>query len=98
MRVVVVGASGNIGTSVVQALAADEQVTSILGLARRVPAWRADKTEWARADIGTDDLRPLFHRADAVVHLAWRFQPTHDPVQTWRTNVLGGIRVFRAVA
>ncbi|MFE2928963.1 NAD-dependent epimerase/dehydratase family protein [Streptomyces goshikiensis] len=58
MRVVVTGATGNAGTSVVRVLAADS--------------------------------------ADAVVHLAWKFQPTHDPVETWRTNVLGGIRVFEA--
>jgi nucleoside-diphosphate-sugar epimerase len=35
--------------------------------------------------------------ADAVVHLAWRFQPTHDPVVTWESNVLGSRRVFEAV-
>ena len=35
MRVVVVGATGNVGTSVVSALAADEAVESIVGLARR---------------------------------------------------------------
>jgi nucleoside-diphosphate-sugar epimerase len=33
-----------------------------------------------------------------VVHLAWKFQPTHAPVVTWRTNVLGSLRVFGAVA
>lgn len=31
------------------------------------------------------------------MHLAWLFQPTHDPVTTWRNNVLGAIRVFEAV-
>ncbi|REE99828.1 NAD-dependent epimerase/dehydratase family protein [Thermomonospora umbrina] len=98
MRVVVVGATGNVGTSTVQALAADPAVTSILGLARRVPRWRADKTEWARADVTETDLVPLLHDADAVVHLAWLFQPTHDPMVTWRTNALGSARVFRAVA
>ncbi|RAY16386.1 NAD-dependent epimerase [Actinomadura craniellae] len=98
MRVVVVGATGNVGTSTVRALAADPQVTSIVGVARRVPRWQADKTEWATADVAGDDLRPHFRGADAVVHLAWLFQPTHDPVVTWRTNVLGSERVFRAVA
>jgi nucleoside-diphosphate-sugar epimerase len=97
MRVVIVGGSGNVGTSLAEVLAGDARVTSVLGLARRVPAWRADKLEWAVADITADDLVPHFRRADAVVHLAWLFQPTHDPVQTWRTNVLGSIRVFRAV-
>jgi nucleoside-diphosphate-sugar epimerase len=98
MRVVIVGATGNVGTSLVQALTAEDRVTSVLGLARRRPAWQAGKTEWATVDIATDDLIPHLHGADVVVHLAWLFQPTHDPVHTWRTNVLGGIRVFQAVA
>lgn len=98
VRVVVVGATGNVGTSVVDALSADERVGSVVGLARRLPRWRPDKTEWASADIERDDLTEHFRGADAVVHLAWLFQPTHNPVTTWRTNVLGGIRVFEAAA
>jgi UDP-glucose 4-epimerase len=98
MRVVVVGATGNIGTSLVQGLVADPDITSVLGLARRLPDWRPDGVEWATADIATDDLVRHLRGADAVVHLAWLFQPTHDPVLTWRVNALGGIRVFRAAA
>ncbi|MFI0424680.1 NAD-dependent epimerase/dehydratase family protein [Spongiactinospora sp. 9N601] len=98
MRVVVVGATGNVGTSVVAALAADPAVSSVLGLARREPEWRPAKVEWRQADIGKDDLRQHFAGAGAVVNLAWLFQPTRDAVVTWRNNVLGGIRVFRAVA
>jgi UDP-glucose 4-epimerase len=37
MRIVVVGASGNLGTSVLSALAADDAVDSILGISRRRP-------------------------------------------------------------
>jgi nucleoside-diphosphate-sugar epimerase len=36
--------------------------------------------------------------ADAVVHLAWFFQPTHQPNVTWRNNVVGSQRVFDATA
>lgn len=99
-RVVVVGATGNVGTSVVRALSEDPAVGSVVGLARRVPRWRPAKTEWRAVDIepGGGDLVPLFSGADAVIHLAWKFQPTHDPEETWRTNVLGSIRVFDAVA
>ncbi|MFE7775118.1 NAD-dependent epimerase/dehydratase family protein [Streptomyces sp. NPDC057445] len=100
IRVVVVGATGNVGTSVVKALSADPGVASVLGLARRLPDWQPDRTTWAAADIdpGGTDLARHFTGADAVIHLAWKFQPTHDPVTTWRTNVLGSIRVFEAVA
>ncbi|KAB8196657.1 NAD-dependent epimerase/dehydratase family protein [Nonomuraea phyllanthi] len=98
MRVVVVGATGNVGTSVVRALATDGGVTSIVGVARRLPRWRIDRTDWRQADVATADLTRIFDGADAVVHLAWLFQPTRHPATTWRANVLGSMRVFRAVA
>ncbi|MEV7725341.1 NAD-dependent epimerase/dehydratase family protein [Streptomyces sp. NPDC087917] len=100
MRVVVTGATGNAGTSVVRALAADRTIADVLGVARRRPALTLPGVRWAEADIdpGHADLTRLFAGADAVVHLAWKFQPTHDPATTWRTNVLGGIRVFEACA
>ncbi|MFC8175029.1 NAD-dependent epimerase/dehydratase family protein [Streptomyces sp. NPDC057325] len=100
MRVVVTGATGNVGTSVVRALARDRTVTDVLGVARRVPELRIGGVRWASADVdpGGPDLAGLFAGADAVVHLAWKFQPTHDPVETWRTNVLGSVRVFEACA
>lgn len=98
MRVVIVGATGNVGTSLIRNLLGDERVTSLVGLARRRPAWQPDRTEWVTADITTDDITPHLRGADAVVHLGWLFQPTHDPVVTWRTNVMGGIRVFRCAA
>ncbi|MFG3310278.1 NAD-dependent epimerase/dehydratase family protein [Streptomyces wuyuanensis] len=100
LRVVVLGATGNVGTSVVRALTEDPRITSLLGVARRVPGWQPDGTTWMATDVdpGGPELAPLFAGADAVVHLAWKFQPTHDPATTWRTNVLGSIRVFEAAA
>jgi len=97
-RVVVVGATGNVGTSVVAALGEDPRVGSILGVARRRPQWSAPRTEWAQADIERDALVSLFRGADAVIHLAWLFQPSHDPLVTWGANVGGSKRVFQAVA
>ena len=98
MRVVVVGATGNVGTSVVSVLSADDQVDAIIGVARRCPQWQPAKTTWVKADISRDDLEPHFRGADAVVHVAWLFQPTHDELATWRNNVLGSIGVFDATA
>jgi UDP-glucose 4-epimerase len=98
LRVVVVGATGNVGTSVVEVLAADERVKTIVGIARRRPQWQPAKTTWVQADVGCDELEVHFSGADAVVHLAWLFQPTHDELATWRNNVLGSIRVFDATA
>ncbi|MFH9610754.1 NAD-dependent epimerase/dehydratase family protein [Streptomyces sp. NPDC017448] len=100
-RVVVTGATGNVGTGVVRALAADPEIGSVLGLARRRPAMEIAKVRWDTVDLSRADcedrLTALLRGADAVVHLAWRFQPTHDPVVTWRSNVLGSRRVFDSV-
>jgi UDP-glucose 4-epimerase len=98
MRVAVIGATGNVGTSVLEALAAEPEVDEVIGMARRLPDnWTPPKTTWQRADITTSDLVPHLEGVDAVVHLAWIFQPTHDEVATWRNNVLGSLRVFDAV-
>ena len=97
MRVVVTGASGNVGTSLLRALAADNEVEEIVGLARRRPLHAFPKTEWRSADVERDDLVPLFRGADCVVHLAWAIQPSHDLASLRRTNVDGSGRVFRAV-
>jgi UDP-glucose 4-epimerase len=37
MHIVITGATGNVGTSVIESLATDTEVTSVLGLARRMP-------------------------------------------------------------
>src|SRR3954451_13645928 len=98
MRVVVVGATGNVGTSLLAALAEDDQVDSVVGVARRRPELRVDKVEWAEADVASSDLVPLFRGADAVVHLAWLIQPSRDLQLLRRVNVGGSERLFRAVA
>ena len=98
MRVAVVGATGNVGTSVLDALAREDAVESVLGIARRMPSASLPKTEWAQADVAVDDLAPLFADRDAVVHLAWAIQPSRNLYRLWQTNVLGSTRVFRAAA
>ncbi len=98
MRIVVVGASGNVGTSVLRALSADPGVDSVLGVARRRPGASFAKTEWAIADVTRDGLEQLFAGADAVIHLAWLIQPARDEATLRATNVEGSARVFEAVA
>jgi nucleoside-diphosphate-sugar epimerase len=98
MRIVVTGATGNVGTSVVRALGSDASVDEIVGVARRTPEWNPPRTQWVSADIGRDDLRPLFAGADVVVHLAWLIQPSRDAATLERVNVDGSRRVFEAAA
>jgi UDP-glucose 4-epimerase len=98
VRVVVTGASGNVGTSVLAALAGDAAVTEIVGIARRLPRHEMAKVSWRTADVAADDLAPHLDGVDAVVHLAWAIQPSHDEAVMERTNVEGSRRVFAAVA
>jgi nucleoside-diphosphate-sugar epimerase len=96
MKVVVVGATGNCGTSLVRALSRDDAIDAVTGVARRLPDLRLPKVDWVSADIERADLAPLFRGADAVVSLAWRIQPSHDLDALWRTNVEGTTRVVHA--
>src|SRR5690242_17578600 len=97
MRVVVVGATGNVGTSLVRQLAEDSRVEHVVGIARRVPALRIERVEWRAADVRSGDLPACFRGADCVVHLAWKIQPAHRPRLLHQVNVEGSARVFRAV-
>ncbi len=96
MRVVVVGATGNIGTSVLRSLEKEDSVESVLGLARRLPGLTMPKVEWVSADVVTDDLVPHLRGAGAVVLLAWIIQPSRDLNKQWMVNVEGSMRVARA--
>lgn len=98
MRVVVVGASGNVGTSLLEALGREPAVEEIVGIARRRPDLALPKVRWECADVARDDLVPGFRGAAAVVHLAWAIQPGRDEAAMERINVFGSRRVFDAVA
>ena len=97
MRVVVIGATGNVGTSVLESLEADPRVEEIVAAARRAPDRAFARTTFDAADIAASDLAPLLSGADAVVHLAWLIQPGRNESITHRLNMAGSERVFRAV-
>ena len=97
MRVVVVGATGNVGTSLIEVLHRDPAVTDLVGVSRRLPEWNPEGVTWVPADIATADLRQVVAGADAVVHLAWLLQPSRDQAEQWRTNVTGTRRLLEAV-
>jgi len=98
MKVIVTGATGNVGTSTVKALSESLEIDEIVGLARRKPTLTLPKTSWVEANILSADLEAIFEGADAVIHLAWAIQPSRDDVTLERINVEGSRRVFEAVA
>jgi UDP-glucose 4-epimerase len=98
VRIVVVGATGNVGYALSRRLGADPEVDEVVGVARRAPGTPLPGVEWRSADLATSDLVGLLRGADAVVHLAWLIQPGRDLEQLWRVNVDGTDRLLSAVA
>jgi nucleoside-diphosphate-sugar epimerase len=98
MRVAVTGATGNVGTSLLQTLAHEPAVDEVIGVARRRPAVAMPKTTWVEADVVDGDLTSIFRGADCVVHLAWMIQPSRDQSVLEAVNVEGSSRVFQAAA
>jgi UDP-glucose 4-epimerase len=99
--IVVTGATGNLGTSIVPALL--ESGRSVVSITRHRPtdaAWtELPGVRWHTADVGVDTLDPAwFEGAAAVIHLAWAIQPSHRPEEMFRTNVTGTRRVIEAAA
>ncbi|GAB7046343.1 NAD-dependent epimerase/dehydratase family protein [Catenuloplanes indicus JCM 9534] len=100
MRIVVTGASGNIGSAVVEWLTARPEIRHVTGIARRVPADRHG-IDWRAVDVGTPGaagaLTGAFTGADAVVHLAWHIVAGHDRAAQARTNLDGSRAVLTAL-
>lgn len=104
VRIVVTGASGNVGTALLDVLRGDEnwQVTAV---ARHLPDRSGrpyDGADWVACDVGgpeaTDRLTELFADATAVVHLAWAIHPERDDPPMDHTNVVGAGNVLAATA
>src|SRR4051812_36255122 len=83
MRIVITGATGNIGSALLRRLSGAGH--DLVGIARRVPQddeLLARSVTWMSADLSTPSSAAVLDAAvagaDAVVHLAWGFQPSHD--------------------
>ena len=98
MRIIVTGATGNVGSRLLPRLLDHPDVDSVVGLARRLPATPHPRVEWHAVDIAATDLTPLLRGADVVVHLAWLLQPAHHPDEMRRVNGTGTQRVLDGVA
>ncbi|HEY7049863.1 MAG TPA: NAD-dependent epimerase/dehydratase family protein [Jatrophihabitantaceae bacterium] len=103
MRVVITGASGNLGTALLRRLRADGH--ELVGVSRRRPPPDVEPysgVRWYPLDLGTadagDQLADICSGADALVHLAWLIQPTHDRAQLRRANQGGAQAVARAAS
>lgn len=96
MRVLVVGASGNVGSALLPVLVDD--VDEVVAMARLVPGETSPAVRWVAADLLDADLGRLLEGIDVVVHLAWLIQPSRRPERTWSVNITGTDRLLEAVA
>lgn len=111
VRIAITGATGNVGTTLLRTLV--HAGHDVVGIARRTPRRDAampvdsdsysepGRIEWRSIDLVRDPepaLREAFRGADAVVHLAWAFQPTHDQPYLERLDIGGTAKVLSAAA
>ncbi|BCO85288.1 nucleoside-diphosphate sugar epimerase [Mycobacterium paraintracellulare] len=101
-RIVITGASGNVGTALLRRLTADDSDYGIVGISRRRPpsddVYRsAHWHELDLADPGVElELLKVFRGAACVVHLAWGFQPTRNRRYLDAVGVNGSAAVLSA--
>lgn len=100
MKVLLTGATGNVGSAVTRALLADPAVDEVVGVVRRRPdtstaPWSG--VIWHPCDLSDPaSLTGLVEAArgcDVAVHLAWLLMPARDEPLLRRTN-LGGLQLL----
>jgi len=102
-RVVVTGASGNVGVALLRHAAA-AGTHDLVGVCRHPPdpVPPFDSADWTAVDLAADDapatLRETFAGAAVVVHLAWLIEPEGDVEGSARINLDGTGAVLDAVA
>lgn len=83
-RIVITGASGNVGTALLRRLVQDGRDYDIVGVSRREPPPDGVYAcaDWHQVDLAEPgveiQLQRIFRGAACVVHLAWGFQPTRN--------------------
>ncbi|HEX5255810.1 MAG TPA: NAD-dependent epimerase/dehydratase family protein [Mycobacterium sp.] len=99
-RIVVIGASGNVGTALLRNLCGAGH--QLVGVVRRPPEPKGvyGEAQWLRLDVAdreaARDLGRVFDGADSVVHLAWGFQPTRNAKYLRSVGVGGTTAVLQA--
>ena len=97
MRTVIVGASGNVGTALLRNLSNRADPGIVVGICRRPPPAHPpyDIASWHAIDVAEADaaqqLEAVLRPDDAVINLAWGFQPTRNVRQLERVGV-GGLQ------
>lgn len=96
-RVFITGCSGYLGQNLIKSIRDDSDIAWLGGNDIRPPS---DIAGWHffRIDVNSPRLTEILreHRVDTVVHLAWIFNPTHQPDLEYRVDVEGTRNVLQA--
>lgn len=102
MRIVITGASGNVGTALLRRLSESGTAHDVVGVARRPPEPSGvySGVQWQQVDLAEPGsaarLTRVFDGADTVIHLAWGFQPTRNTAFLEKQGVGGTVAVLEA--
>lgn len=102
-RVLITGASGNVGAGVLRQLRRQVPQADVVGVCRR-PSTRGqlyDDVHWCPVDLSAPDattrLTDAMRGVDAVIHLALAVHPVADEDYLYRANVVGTQAVLEAM-
>lgn len=101
-RVVITGASGNLGTALLRRLFGEHRGYEVVGIARRRPPPEDvyGRVRWHQLDVADPGaeakLRNIFRGAACVVNLAWGFQPTRNVGYLDAVGIGGSVAVLGA--
>jgi len=97
MRIVVTGAAGGIGRTLIPLLCARPEIAHVAGIDRVPATFSHPKLSFRVADILQAEAASVFEGADAIVHLAFSLTQGSLSVEAMRANnVVGSLNVFRA--
>ncbi len=96
--VLVTGASGYLGSKLVNLLSGKTEIQQIIGADVRAPSFQSNKVVSYSRDIrrDCDDLMRK-HNVDAVIHSAWILPPIHDKARMEDINLNGTRAVVQSV-
>ena len=97
-RVFITGCSGYLASSLVRACLQNPNIEWLGGSDVRAPQ-DAEGWHFFHMDVRSEQLTSLLreNRVDTVVHLAWVFNPTHDPQLEYEVDVFGSQNVLKAI-
>jgi UDP-glucose 4-epimerase len=101
MRYVITGGSGYIGSRLTELLVERDDTERVVDIDVRPPAVPLPKTEYMRGDVrDRAAMRELLERErpDALLHLAFVFNPIHDEARMYDIDVNGTQAVLEAAS